>query len=168
MGKYIAILMCMAGCGDKSDNEPPPLNSGGNNNSCGGASPVIQTVTCENSGIVDHPDYGPLPTFTLYVNATDEDGDLTHYELFVDIDTQLNGTKDSDAQTLDPSQNSLSDKMCDVNEADVGLTIYLRTGPPEFETTYEWYVQITDALGLISEPFGVECTTPNSAGEGTP
>jgi hypothetical protein len=149
----------------ESDTGP---DSDTDNNNCGGTAPVIQTVNCENSGIVDHPDYGPLPTFTLYVNATDEDGDLTFYQLLVDIDPQLNGVKDSDAVELSPVSGSLSDQTCDVSEANVGYTIYLQGGPPDFNIPYEWYVQISDAMGLISDSSMVVCTTPDSDGTGTP
>jgi len=170
MEKYIVLIALMA-CGDKEENEPPPLNNTNVNDeeTCGGTSPVIQTVTCENSGLQDHPDYGDdIPTFSLYVNATDDDADLTYYELFVDIDSELDGEKSSDAIALSTVQGALSDDTCDVNQANVGVTIYLRSGPPSFETTYEWYVQVSDALGEISEPFMVVCTTPNSAGVGDP
>ncbi len=143
-------------------------DTGSDTDTCGGTVPVIQEVTCENSGIVDHPDYGPLPTFTLYVNATDEDADLTHYEVFVEFDNQLNGVKDSDAVELSPVSGSLGDNTCDVSEVNVGSMIYLQGGAPEFNTTYEWYVQISDAMGLISDSSMVVCTTPDSDGNGEP
>ena len=129
MKRYIVLSLFVMACGDKEDNNPPPLNNNGpsDEDSCGGTSPVIQSVTCENSGIQTHPDYGELATFSLYVNATDEDADLTYYELFVDIDTVLDGEKATDAVELNSVQGSLSDNACDVNETNVGLTIYMRS-----------------------------------------
>jgi hypothetical protein len=171
MKHYIAFAVLLMSCGDKEGSAPPPLSNGepSDEETCGGTSPVIQSVTCENSGLQDHPDYGEdIPTFSLYVNATDEDNDLTYYELFIDIDSELNGEKDSDAIELSSVQGALSDGTCDVNETNVGVTIYLRSGPPSFDTTYEWHVQISDALGDISDTTTVVCTTPNADGEGTP
>ena len=167
MKNYVVLFSVLLACGDKDEETAPSLNNGGSNtNSCGGTAPVIQSVTCENSGIQEHRDYGELPTFSLYVSATDENADLTYYELFVDIDSELDGEKATDAIPLNPVQGSLSDDICDVSEANVGLTMYLRSGPPEFSTTYEWYVQVSDALGIISEPHMVQCTTPNEDGTG--
>ena len=169
MKNYVVIFSLLLACGDKEEEEEARdlTNSGSNtSNSCGGTSPVIQSVTCENSGIQEHPDYGELPTFSLYISATDEDADLTYYELFVDIDSELDEEKATDAIPLDPVQGSLSDDTCDVSAANVGLTIYMRSGPPEFSTTYEWYVQVSDALGSTSEPYMVQCTTPNEDGTG--
>ena len=168
MKNYVVILSVLLACGDKEEQTAPALNNGGSSNtdSCGGTSPVVQSVTCENSGIQEHPDYGELPTFSLYVSAIDEDADLTYYELFVDIDSELDGEKATDAIPLDPVQGVLSDDTCDVSSANVGLTIYMRSGPPEFSTTYEWYIQVADALGSISEPYMVQCTTPDEDGIG--
>jgi hypothetical protein len=171
MEKYIVLSMLLISCGDKGESDPPPLNNNGPSSdpeSCGGTPPVIESLSCINSGIQTHPDHGTVPTFTINVIASDEDADLTYYEMFLDIDPTLDGEKGADVIEMGAVSNSLSNNQCDVDETSIELTLYMKGGPPAFETTYEWYVQITDASGEISEEVGIECTTPDANGEGLP
>ena len=169
MYKFTWLAMLLVACGDKEEDAPPDLvNTENGGDSCGGASPGIQSVPCENSGVQNHQDYGNVPTFTIWVNATDEDADLTNYQLYVDIDAELDGTESEDDIELTPVSGNLSNNNCSIDEANVGLTIFMQGGPPNFDTTYEWYVRVSDTLGAISSPEMVVCRTPDSDGAGDP
>lgn len=166
---FAILLLGLWACEEKETGTAPDLvNTTTNTDSCGGTSPVIVSLECQNTGVQDHPDYGPLPTFSIRANVTDEDGDITYYQMFVDYDANLDQDKDDNAESLRPAEGSLSNEQCGIDEANIGVTIYLNGSTPDYDTTYEWFVQISDALGKISEPMMIQCTTPNSEGEGEP
>lgn len=163
----IFLLMGLIACGEKEE-APDLLNSGTESTSCGDTAPEIQAVVCENSGIKNHPDYGEIPTFTLRTTVYDADGNLTYYQLFVDFDAVLDGVEDELDTQMNPVDGAIDGDSCDVTDASIGMTIYLNGNKPTFDTTYEWYVRVTDASGNISEPYMVECTTPDENGDGEP
>ena len=172
--KAILFMGLLVGCGDKEETEAPDLvNTADDDSACGGAAPVIQAVTCENSGIIEHPDYGELPTFSLTANVTDEDGDLTYYQLLVDFDENLDGVEDEEDEQLNPVEGAVSNGVeCETPEengsVDIGVTIYLQGAQPKKDTRYEWFIRVADARGKTSDPFMVTCTTPDTDGNGDP
>ena len=163
------LLSAFLACSDKEENTAPDLVNGNNTDSCGGEAPVISAITCENTGLVEHPDYGELPTFTLRASVDDVDGDLNYYVMYVEYDEVLDGVLDSDfSEDLPPSDGAVDGESCEVESANIGISIYLRGSTPEPATTYEWYISIADALGKVSDPFMVVCTTPDVDGTGDP
>ena len=130
--------------------------------------PIVESISCENSGVQTHPDYGDLPTFTIKSTVSDEDGDLTYYQLFVDIDGTLDGVEDENDTELNPVEGAVNDEECGVFDANLSVTIFLNGTMPEYDTVYEWYVRVADGLGKMSEPLMVECRTPDENGAGDP
>ena len=160
------------GCFDKpacdNDTLPPELETVDPEDLvCGGNAPVVTELSCENSGIQIHPDYGELPTFSLSANVTDEDGDLTYYQMFVDIDDNLDGIEAEDHE-LAPVEGMIGDDECSIFDVTLEIIIFLQGSSPEYGTTYEWYVRISDSMGQTSDPFMVTCTTPDENGDGSP
>ena len=173
MNNTVFLMGLLIGCGDKDEDLPPSLvNTTENEAGCGQTAPVIQSVTCTNSGIQTHPDYGDLPVFSLSANVTDEDGDLTYYQLLVDFDDNLDGVEDEDDEQLNPVEGAINGDECETpaegGSVDLNLTIYLYGAQPEKDTRYEWFVRVVDSIGETSEPFMVTCTTPDETGEGAP
>ena len=164
-------MLAMMACGDKeAENTAPDLMNGdGTETGCGGTAPVINTLICENTGIKTHPDYGALPTFTLKASVSDDDGDLTYYQMFVDIDGTLDGVEDEADTELNPVEGAVNDEECGVYDANLSVTIFLKNGTmPDYDTVYEWYVRVADGLGKMSEPMMIECRTPDENGDGEP
>lgn len=167
--KAILLIGLLTACGENTDKEAPALvNNTGDTTSCSGTAPVIEAVECENSGVVDHPDYGELPTFTIRTTASDEDGDLSYYQMYIDFDDTLDGEEDESDNQLDPVEGAIEGDECDISNANIGVTIYMQGALPASATTYEWFVRVADSLGKTSEPFMVTCTTPDGNGGGDP
>ena len=169
MFMLLSALTVLA-CGEKEEENTAPdlVNGDGTETGCGGTAPVIQSLVCENGGIKTHPDYGDLPTFTIKASVSDDDGDLTYYQMFVDIDGTLNGVEDDNSTPLSPAEGALSDEACGITDANLGITMYLNGSMPDYDTRYEWYVQVADSLGKTSEAMMIECSTPNEEGIGDP
>ena len=78
--RFISISMLLFACGnDQKENDVPPLSSSGDDDAtCGGAAPIIDDLTCINSGLNYSEDEGiDLPTITIMSHVTDADEDLT-------------------------------------------------------------------------------------------
>ncbi len=168
---WMMLSVCtLLACGDKEEeNTAPDLVNGDNTETgCGGTAPVIESLSCENSGMQNHPDYGELPTFTIKATVTDDDGDLTYYQLFVDIDGTLDGVEADDDVELNPVEGAVNDEECGVYDANLSVTMFLNGSMPDYDTAYEWYVRVADGLGKMSEPMMIECRTPNEEGVGEP
>ena len=77
----LLTMMALLACGEKEEDSTPPdlVNGDSTETGCGGTAPVVESISCENSGVQNHPDYGDLPTFTIKSTVSDEDGDLTYY-----------------------------------------------------------------------------------------
>lgn len=164
------LSLAFVGCGEKEEENTAPdlVNGDGSETGCGGTAPVIESVTCENSGVQNHPDYGDLPTFTLKASVVDDDGDLTYYQMFVDIDGTLDGVEDENDTELNPVEGAVNDEECGVFTANLSVQIFLNGTMPEYDKVYEWYVRAADGLGKMSEPVMVECRTPDENGDGDP
>ena len=137
---------CLIGlCGEKEEDSTPPdlVNGDSTELGCGGTAPVVESISCENSGVQNHPDYGDLPTFTIKSTVSDEDGDLTYYQLFVDIDGTLDGVEDENDTELNPVEGAVNDEECGVFNANLSVTIFLNGSMPEYDTVYEWYVRVS-------------------------
>ena len=169
--RWLPLLCALVACGEKEEEESPPdlVNGTGSDDTCGGTAPVVETLNCVNTGLMTHPDYGELPTFTIEASVSDVDGDLTYYQMFVDIDGTLDGLEDESDTELNPVEGAISNEACGVDAANISIQIFLRNGSmPEFDTVYEWYVRVADGLGKVSEPMMVECRTPDENGDGDP
>lgn len=162
----ISFSLLMACQSDKTEEDSPPQlgdHESGDTATCGGEAPVIQSVTCINGGIQDHPDEGPTPTLIFNTHVIDEDEDLNVYRQTLQFDDVLDSSLSPDAEILE-SQGVTDDDECGAGDVDLGLTLYLLGGPPEFGKTYEFYVMVTDAANISSDAFRVECTVPNADG----
>ena len=165
----IIVGMLFLGCGDKTEeNTAPDLVNGDNTSGCGGTAPEILELSCENTGLKTHPDWGELPTFKIKATVTDADGDLNYYQMFVDIDGTLDGMEDENDTELNPVEGAVNNEQCGVFDASLSVTIFLNGTMPDYDTVYEWYVRVADGLGKMSEPVMIECRTPNENGEGSP
>ena len=163
---WIMMFASFMACEEKKQ-EAPDISIT-NTETCGGTAPVIEELSCENTGLDFYPDANAdLPTFTLRANITDADADLTSYTMLIKFDSTLDNALDEDAQELTVT-GSMSSNACAVSEGDVGAKIFMQGGPPDFSTTFEWYVSIMDAAGDRSETEMIVCTTPDEQGEGDP
>ena len=159
-------VLSLWGCEEKKQ-EPPDITIT-TTESCGGAEPVISELSCENTGLQFYPDANAdLPTFTVRAQVTDEDADLTSYTMIIKFDNVLDNALDENAEELTIS-GSMSSTACSVDEGNIGASIYLQGGPPDYDTTYEWYVSVLDAAGERSETDMIVCTTPDAEGNGAP
>ena len=168
MNKTLTFGLCfLLACSgeEKVEDSPPPLgdHESDDTDTCGGQPPVIQSVTCSNGGIQDHPDEGPTPTLIFNTHVIDADEDLNVYRQTLQFDDVLDQSLSTDAEILE-SQGVTDDDECGAGDVDLGLTLFLLGGPPEFGETYEFYVTVTDAANITSEAFRVECTVPNADG----
>ena len=160
----LSLLLACAG-EDKEEDSPPPLgeHESEDGETCGGTPPVIESVTCSNGGIQDHPDEGPTPTLIINTHVIDEDEDLNVYRQLLQFDDVLDSSLSSDAHSLE-SQGVTDDDECGAGDVDLGLTLFLLGGPPEYGKTYEFYVTVTDASNISSEAYRIECAIPNADG----
>jgi hypothetical protein len=167
--RFWFVIAFLIGCGDgNKESDIPPLSSTDPEGSCGGTAPIIDALTCINSGTNYNEDEGlDLPTFTISLHATDEDKDLTGYTMQIKFDQIPDGELESDALELSVA-GALQGELCGVPEADIGARISLHGGPPELSTTYEWHVTLFDAAGVRSEDAIIVCTTPDEDGNGDP
>ena len=166
--RWIVPLLWI-GCAEEKA-EPPELTIT-ETETCGGTPPVIESLVCENTGMQFDEDEGrDLPTLSFYVNVTDEDADMTSYDMLVEFDTSIDNALDADALRLGSISGALSTTPCSVSRGDIGVTVFLNDGggPPELTTTYEWYVSIFDSAGDRSDPAMIVCTTPDENGNGDP
>lgn len=157
----------LIGCGEK-ETEPIIVGDTDDRDSCGGTAPVIEALNCVNSGLQTHSEYGQMPTFTIEASVSDEDGDLTAYQLFVDIDGTLDGMEAENDIELNPVEGAIGGEACGVYNANVSISVFLNGTSPDYDTVYEWYVRVSDGLGKMSEPMMIECRTPDENGEGEP
>lgn len=169
----IFVAGLLLACGDKEGDEAPDLiNTTDDESACGGNAPVIHAVTCENSGMQEYEENVVYPTFSLTANATDEDGDMTYYQMLVDFDDNIDGVEDDEDEQLNPIEGAINGDECETPpegaSVDINVTIYLQGAQPKKDTRYEWFVRVVDSVGKTSEPFMVTCTTPDEAGEGDP
>lgn len=168
--RYLFISLVLMACGDgQKENDVPPLSGSGDDDAtCGGAAPVIDELTCINSGLNYSEDEGrDLPTITIMSHVTDADEDLTGYSILVKFDDGVDGVLSDDAEEVSVS-GALQGDLCAVPEADIGVRLYLRGGPPLPSTTYEWHITPFDAAGERGETEIIVCTTPDENGEGDP
>ena len=163
----VTFFLFLIGCAEEKEQEAPDLTIT-ESETCGGTAPVIDELSCENTGMQFYPDAGvDLPTFTIRAQISDEDADLTSYSMLIEFDTELDNALGDDAQEL-TVQGSLGSNACSISSADIGASVYLQGGPPTHSTTYEWYVSIFDASGDRSQAEMIVCTTPDEEGNGEP
>ena len=161
------LFLFLIACGEDKEQDAPDLVIT-ESETCGGTAPVIDELTCENTGMQFYPDAGvDLPTFTIRANISDEDADLTSYTMLIEFDTELDNALGADSQELTVT-GSLGSNPCSISSADIGASVYLQGGPPNFSTTYEWYVSVFDATGDRSQAEMIVCTTPDENGNGEP
>ena len=166
MKRLIFFVFCLA-CAGEEEKEPPPLNIT-ESNTCAGNAPVIAELSCENTGLQFYADAGmDLPTFTIRAQVTDADADFTSYSMLISFDRDIDNALSETAEDLTVT-GSLSSTECSVSEADIGATIFLQGGPPDYSMTYEWYVAVFDSAGDRSETEMIVCTTPDEEGNGDP
>ena len=164
---YVPVLAMLA-CAEKEEGTAPPdLEIGGGDDTCAGTPPEIESLVCENTGMMYHADSGgDRATFTLSASVFDQDGDLTAYSMLVDFDMVADGVQAEDADSFPAITGTLSSGVCDVSQADIGARLFLHGGVPAPSTEYEWHVSVFDAAGDRSESASVVCTTPAEDGSG--
>ncbi len=157
------LALTLTGC----TGEPEETGTIASADCLGGTPPVLEELYCENTGVQTYALTGEdVPTLTLWVDVSDEDGDLTTYSAQVGFDEELDGVVDLSTSELSPSYGSVHADLCAVPSLILGVTLYLRGGEPLYETTYEWGVEVTDDSGQSSDVAVVVCTTPDESGAG--
>ncbi len=173
-GSLWAMSLLAAGlgataCGDKNgdsgeDTTGEVVDGGGTgDDSCGGTAPVISEITCQNLGLAHYED-GDYPQLLMTMAVTDDDGDLSSYSAEVYFDDTVDGTVATDSSPFDPVSGSTSSETCNTASANLGVTLVITGGRPEFDTEYEWAFIVNDAAGQSSDPYVLTCRTPKSDG----
>lgn len=172
--KYALMLtlpLLAVACGDKEEEETgtaPGLDTDTEDETeeCSGTAPVVEAVTCENSGIQPHFETGEdTVTMTIMAETSDADGDLDYYTFELFFDDEIDGTVDTSTSVFSPSSGSVDVDACEAGLVNLGTVLYLAGGDPDYDTLYEWGVIVTDGGGIASEVMVVECYTPTSDGE---
>ena len=131
---------------------------------CGGTAPVVQEVVCEYPGMQYSENDGEiLPVVNINIRVTDPDGDLTSYELTIEVDAEMDGVVSQNARSYELSGET-SDGICDTDESNLGIDLYLKGGFPYHSTEYEWYFVVKDASGMASQQFMHRCMMPDQQG----
>ena len=131
---------------------------------CGGIAPTIQEVTCTYNGMqYSQSDNMELPSMTISVRATDPDGDLTSYRLQMFVDRVIDGELGEGARDF-VFEDVTSSGVCDTDESNLSIDIFIKGGFPSFSTPYEWFFVVEDVAGLPSNMLMETCTTPDENG----
>ena len=131
---------------------------------CGGTAPVIQEIACTYTGMqYSQQDQQELPSMNISVRVTDTDGDLTGYRLLLSVDDELDGVVGVGAREF-TFEGTTSAGVCDTDESNLGIDLYLKGGFPYHSTSYEWFFIVEDVLGLSSTQVMEVCTTPDEQG----
>lgn len=167
----LGLVAPLVACGDKEPEETgsaPDLDTDSDTETeeCSGTAPVIEEVSCENSGIQPHYETGEdTVTLTIRAETSDADGDLDFYTFELFYDEDVDGSIDTSSSPFSPSSGAVDVDECEAGLVSLGTVLYLAGGDPAFDTLYEWGVVVTDGAGLQSEVGIVECYTPKSTGE---
>ena len=81
----------------------------------------------------------------MEIHATDNDGDLDSYTAQIYFDTEIDGQIGEDAGML-VTTGTISQEPCTIDEATINLTLFLQGGAPNYETEYEWHVELIDSM----------------------
>ena len=131
--------------------------------SCGSSAPTITNITCEANGMyTDRQAQEDKPSMVITTSVNDPDGDLTTYGITIMFDEEADGVA-SGSETFSLS-GEIDSPDCQAQEADLGSILLLSGDSPDFETTYEWYVVVSDSEGNESAVGTVVCTTPDEFG----
>ena len=79
------------------------------------------------------------------------------------VDDEIDGIVGGGAREFS-FEGTTSAGVCDTDESNLGIDIYLKGGFPYFETMYEWYFIVEDASALSSTQVMKVCTTPDEMG----
>jgi hypothetical protein len=166
----IALNAGLLGCGDKDEEDTGGeiVEAGGDGDQvgvCEGTIPVVDGLSCVNTGIQPHYETGEdTVTMALLVDMSDEDGDLHQYRMEIFIDEEIDGVVASADSPFGPVNRTLNVDECAGYEADVELTLYLTGLNPAYDTEYDWGIILTDAAGYESDMFVTSCITPAADG----
>ena len=166
----IALTTGLLGCAGKDDGDSGGalISAGGDGDDigvCEGANPVVDGLSCVNSGILPHYETGEdTVTMKLVVDISDEDGDLHQYRMEIFLDDEVDGAVTSSDSPFGPVNQTLNVEECAGYEADVELTLYLTGLNPAYDTEYDWGIVLTDAAGYESDMFVASCFTPAEDG----
>lgn len=166
----LAGPLALAACGDKEDEDTGGalIDAGGDGDEvgvCEGTIPVVNSLSCVNTGIQPHFETGEdTVTMALLVDISDEDGDLHQYRMEIYLDEEIDGVVSSSDSPFGPVNQTLNVDECAGFEADVELTLYLTGLNPAYDTEYDWGIILTDAAGYESDMFVAGCITPAQDG----
>jgi hypothetical protein len=167
---FLTSTLALAACGDKDDEDTGGelIDAGGSGDDvgvCEGTIPVVNGLSCVNTGIQAHYETGEdTVTMALLVDISDDDGDLHQYRMEIFIDDEVDGVVTSSDSPFGPVNQTLNVEECAGFEADVELTLYLTGFQPDFDTEYDWGIILTDDAGYESDMFVAPCITPAQDG----
>ncbi|MEC7946232.1 MAG: hypothetical protein VX265_01615 [Myxococcota bacterium] len=166
----LASTTGLAGCGKETSQDTGESlivagSDGDDIGVCEGTVPVVDAVSCANTGIQPHYETGEdTVTMALRVEISDEDGDLHQYRMEIFLDEEIDGTVAASDSPFGPVNQTLDVDECAGFEANVELTLYLSGLNPAYDTHYDWGVVVTDAAGYASDIAVVDCITPTEDG----
>ena len=169
-----ALFVSPLGCSGKDDGDSggPVISAGGDGDDvgvCEGTIPVVNALSCVNTGILPHYETGEdTVTMKLVIDMSDADGDLHQYRMEIFLDDEVDGVVSSSDSPFGPVNQTLNVEECAGFEAGVELTLYLTGLNPAYDTEYDWGIILTDAAGYESDMFVTSCITPaEDGGDGT-
>jgi len=150
---YPDVAQCQTGLPATGDTDVPL--------ECGDTPPIVEGVELSDNGLSEGDDCGDeiVPVWLIEVEGSDDDGDLTTWQIDVYYDKKIDGEVDL---TDDPAtvNGTLDEDECDADGATFGMLLCVDGGAVDFDTEYELAVVLTDEKGNASEPLIVVGTSP--------
>jgi hypothetical protein len=135
-----AAMACNGKDGDADDSAPPvdivPI-------SCHKTDPVIDQVSVANTGLQKRNKV-EVPTWTVSLHVTDEDGELSDYDIFVSFDDKLDGKVEPNSFNTFVKNVENAGDSCTVTEQTVDYVLAVNEEYLLYDTHYELGVVVVD------------------------
>ena len=161
------FVFALAGCApeEEKDTELPPVANDTDDEPvvCEGTPPVIEELTVGDLGKLYDFEDGPSPALVVRAKTEDEDGDLHQMGGTYWYDDVIDGVVDTSDAGSDGGYIRMNEEDCGTSSANYGIVFEVDGNRFEYETTYEFAMEVYDAAGLISERVVASGTTPGPA-----
>lgn len=165
--RAVVFLLALAGCPSpekEGDTEIPSVdNTPDSAEPCDGTNPVLEALVVEDYGELYDFEDGPAPALLVAASAEDDDGDLHRMALTYWYDDVVDGVVDTSAAGTESTYFAMADEACATPRATYGVVFEVDGRRFEYETAYEFAVEVYDAAGLASNQLVASGVTPGPA-----
>jgi hypothetical protein len=158
---FLAPLLACSDGGEDSGS-PPDITEGTQTETCGGISPVAESLVISNGGLRNF-EGEDAPTVGLELILTDEDGDIHQGTMQIWYDELVDEAVDTDTDPYGDRIFSGIGDACFVDRATLNLAIRVGT-EFDYNTVYEFAALFIDANGEVSNALVASGVTPNEDG----